>query len=1075
MSKFTEERLEQAIIELLGEEDIKHVKGGEIDRDNGEVLIEDDLRSFLSDRYKSDGITPGEIDAIIRKLELLPHSDLYESNKAIMKMVSDGFLLKREDRSQKDLYVQLIDYSDLTPFHVPGPDQVPTVVAEPTPAYGEGINRYKIVNQMEIQGYELRIPDGILYINGLPLVVFEFKSAIREEATIHDAYVQLTTRYRRDIPELFKHSALCVISDGANSKAGSFFAPYEFFYGWRKITGNESVERDGIDALYTMIRGLFNHDRLRDIIRNFIFFPDTSKKEEKILARYPQYYAATKLYANITEHQKPKGDGKGGTYFGATGCGKSFTMLFLSRLLMKSVAFASPTIVIISDRTDLDDQLSNQFTNAKGYIGDDNVTSVVSRQHLRELLKGRNSGGVFLTTIHKFTEDTELLTERGNVICISDEAHRSQINLDQKVTVTEKGVKRSYGFAKYLHDSLPNATYVGFTGTPIDATLDVFGEVVDSYTMTESVKDEITVRIVYEGRAAKVLLDNSKLQEIEKYYDECAEEGASEYQIEESKKANANMNVILGDPDRLKALAKDFVEHYEKRVSEGSSIKGKAMFVCSSRPIAYAFYKEVIALRPEWAEIKVCEDGAELTEKERKEIKPMERIKMIMTRSKDDPDELYKMLGTKEDRKELDRQFKNAKSNFKIAIVVDMWLTGFDVPFLDTIYIDKPIQRHNLIQTISRVNRKYEGKEKGLVVDYIGIKRQMNLALAHYSKGDSTNFEEIEQSIVVVKDHLDLLAKIFHKFNKSLYFTGSPLQQLQTLNMAAEFVQVTQEIEKRFMYLVKRLKAAYDICSGSDAFSQDEREHIHFYLAVRSIVFKLTKGTAPDTVQMNAKVREMIKDALQSDGVEEIFKMGEQQGEVDIFDEEYLAKIEKIKLPNTKIKLLQQLLAKAIDDFKKVNKAKGVDFSKQFKALVDQYNERKEADVLRSEVLEDFTDEIIDLYHALRKEKESFADLGIDFEEKAFYDILKALAHRYDFEYPEDKLLHLAKEVKKVVDDISKYTDWDSRNDIKAELKVDLIILLAENDYPPVDRDEVYKEIFEQAENFKRYQQSSRV
>lgn len=1075
MSKFTEERLEQAIIELLGEEDIKHVKGGEIDRDNGEVLIEDDLRSFLSDRYKSDGITPGEIDAIIRKLELLPHSDLYESNKAIMKMVSDGFLLKREDRSQKDLYVQLIDYSDLTPFHVPGPDQVPTVVAEPTPAYGEGINRYKIVNQMEIQGYELRIPDGILYINGLPLVVFEFKSAIREEATIHDAYVQLTTRYRRDIPELFKHSALCVISDGANSKAGSFFAPYEFFYGWRKITGNESVERDGIDALYTMIRGLFNHDRLRDIIRNFIFFPDTSKKEEKILARYPQYYAATKLYANITEHQKPKGDGKGGTYFGATGCGKSFTMLFLSRLLMKSVAFASPTIVIISDRTDLDDQLSNQFTNAKGYIGDDNVTSVVSRQHLRELLKGRNSGGVFLTTIHKFTEDTELLTERGNVICISDEAHRSQINLDQKVTVTEKGVKRSYGFAKYLHDSLPNATYVGFTGTPIDATLDVFGEVVDSYTMTESVKDEITVRIVYEGRAAKVLLDNSKLQEIEKYYDECAEEGASEYQIEESKKANANMNVILGDPDRLKALAKDFVEHYEKRVSEGSSIKGKAMFVCSSRPIAYAFYKEVIALRPEWAEIKVCEDGAELTEKERKEIKPMERIKMIMTRSKDDPDELYKMLGTKEDRKELDRQFKNAKSNFKIAIVVDMWLTGFDVPFLDTIYIDKPIQRHNLIQTISRVNRKYEGKEKGLVVDYIGIKRQMNLALAHYSKGDSTNFEEIEQSIVVVKDHLDLLAKIFHKFNKSLYFTGSPLQQLQTLNMAAEFVQVTQEIEKRFMYLVKRLKAAYDICSGSDAFSQDEREHIHFYLAVRSIVFKLTKGTAPDTVQMNAKVREMIKDALQSDGVEEIFKMGEQQGEVDIFDEEYLAKIEKIKLPNTKIKLLQQLLAKAIDDFKKVNKAKGVDFSKQFKALVDQYNERKEADVLRSEILEDFTDEIIDLYHALRKEKESFADLGIDFEEKAFYDILKALAHRYDFEYPEDKLLHLAKEVKKVVDDISKYTDWDSRNDIKAELKVDLIILLAENDYPPVDRDEVYKEIFEQAENFKRYQQSSRV
>jgi type I restriction enzyme R subunit len=449
----------------------------------------------------------------------------------------------------------------------------------------------------------------------------------------------------------------------------------------------------------------------------------------------------------------------------------------------------------------------------------------------------------------------------------------------------------------------------------------------------------------------------------------------------------------------------------------------------------------------------------------------MERIKMIMTRGKDDPKELYDILGNKDYRKELDRQFKNGKSNFKIAIVVDMWLTGFDVPFLDTIYIDKPIQRHNLIQTISRVNRKFEGKEKGLVVDYIGIKRQMNQALAQYSKADSSNFEEIEQSIVVVKDHLDLLGKLFHKFDKTAYFSGSPLQQLECLNMAAEFVQVTQEIEKRFMYLVKRLKAAYDICCGSEASSQTERDHIHFYLAVRSIVFKLTKGNAPDTAQMNARVREMIKEALQSDGVEEIFKMGEDHGkEVDIFDDDYLAKIEKIKLPNTKIKLLQQLLAKAIDDFKKVNKIKGTDFSKKFKALVEKYNERKEQDVLVSNVLEDFTDEIIDLFHALKKEKESFGDLGIDFEEKAFYDILLALAIKYDFEYPEDKLLSLAKEVKKVVDDKSRFTDWNERDDIKAELKVELILLLAKHKYPPVDRDEVYKEIFEQAENFKKYQ-----
>lgn len=1046
--KFTEGKLEQAIIELLEQEGFPHVVGGDVSRDTSDVLIKDDLKKFLFTQYSGDNITFGEIDSVIRKLEVFSSSDLYGSNKAIMKMVSDGFLLKRENRNQKDLFIQLIDYSDVNK------------------------NIYKIVNQLEIYGYEKRIPDGILYINGLPLVVFEFKSAVREEATIHDAYVQLTTRYKRDIPELFKYNAFCVISDGVNNKAGSFFAPYEFFYAWRKIDGGELQEKDGISSLFTMIKGMFNHDHLRDIIRNFIYFPDTSTKDEKILCRYPQYYAAVKLYENIKKHRKPEGDGKGGTYFGATGCGKSFTMLFLTRLLMKSVDFASPTIVLITDRTDLDDQLAGQFTNAKGYIGDETIISVESREELRNLLKGRNSGGVFLTTIHKFTEDTELLTDRTNVICISDEAHRSQTNLDQKIRVTEKGVQRTYGFAKYLRDSLPNATYVGFTGTPIDATLDVFGDVIDAYTMTESVRDEITVRIVYEGRAAKLILDNSKLQEIEDYYQKCEEDGASEYQVEESKKVTTRMNSILGDPDRIKSLAEDFVIHYERRVIEGSTVKGKAMFVSSSRLIAYEFYKEVIALRPEWAEIMACDEDAKLSDKDRKEIKPMERIKMIMTRGKDDPKKLYDLLGSKEYRKELDRQFKNEKSNFKIAIVVDMWLTGFDVPFLDTIYIDKPIQRHNLIQTISRVNRKFAGKEKGLVVDYIGIKRQMNLALAQYSKKDGQNIEDIDQSIVVVKDHLDLLSKVFHQFNKDLYFKGSPLQQLECLNLAAEFVQITHKAEKRFMHLVKRLKAAYDICSGNEAISQEERDSIHFYMAVRSIVFKLTKGNAPDTDQMNSKVREMIKEALQSDGVEEIFKLGEEQNsEIDIFDDDYLAKIEKIKLPNTKIKLLQQLLAKAIDDFKKVNKVKGVDFSKKFKSLVEHYNERKEQDVLHSDVLDSFTDEIIDLYHALKEEKDSFEDMGIDFEEKAFYDILKDLAIKYDFEYAEDKLIHLSKEVKKSVDDKAKYTDWNQRDDIKAELKADLIILLAENGYPPVNRDEIYKEIFEQAENFKKYNQ----
>ena len=1059
--KFTEAQLEQAFISLLQEEEMTYLVGSEVRKVefkgmaepqttyghivSEKVLLTDDLKNYLRSNYASVNISESEIESIVRDLERLPSSDLYESNKVIMKMVSDGFLLKREDRNQKDFYVQLIDYSE------------------------EDNNTYKIVNQLAIKGYETRIPDLILYINGLPLVVFEFKTAIQENTTIHDAYVQLTTRYKRDISDLFKYNAFCVISDGVNTKAGSFFGPYEFFYAWRKIEGMVN-EVDGIDAMYTLIQGMFNRKRLRDIIHNFIYLPDSSKKNEKIVCRYPQYYAATKLFENIKLHQRPDGDGKGGTYFGTTGCGKSYTMLFLSRLLMKSTYFGSPTILLITDRTDLDDQLSGQFTNAKGFVGDDTIVSVESRSNLRELMQGRNSGGVFLTTIHKFTEDTKLLTDRTNVICISDEAHRSQTNLDQKVKVTENGVVKTFGFAKYLHDSLPNATYVGFTGTPIDATIDVFGDVVDAYTMTESVADEITVRIVYEGRAAKVLLNNRKLQEIEEYYNRCAEEGSNEHQIEESKKVMAQMNAIIGDPKRLKDLAEDFVTHYENRIAEGATIKGKAMFVCSSRPIAYALYKNVLELRPEWGEIKVADDGVILTDKERKEIKPMERMKMVMTRGKDDPEDMYYLLGTKEDRKEMDRQFKNEKSNFKIAIVVDMWLTGFDVPFLDTMYIDKPIQRHNLIQTISRVNRKFEGKNKGLIVDYIGIKKQMNLALAHYNKKDSDIFEDIEQSIVVVKDQLDLLHKLFHKFDNSKYFNGTTLEQLNTLNKGAEFAQITQDIEKRFMYIVKRLKAAYDICSGSDAFTHAVRDEIHFFLAVRSIVFKLTKGIAPDTAQMNNKVRNMIQEAIESEGIEEIFKLGETgEKEVDIFSEDYLAKLDKIKLPNTKIKLLQKLLAKAIEDVQKINKIMGIDFTKRLQFIVDKYNERKESDVLNSIVLEDFTDEIIDLYFALKKEKDSFKDLGIDIEEKAFYDILKALAIKYDFIYPEDKLIILAQKVKEVVDDKAKYTDWSKRDDIKAELKVGLIILLADNGYPPVDRDEVYKEIFEQAENFKKY------
>lgn len=1048
-----ETQLELSVMELFQKEGYEYLSGDTLMREKSDVLIKDDLRSYLLTKYAPDGITPSEVETIILGLVRTSCAPLYDANKEVLTKIIDGFVFRREDKTKKDLFIRLIDFED------------------------KDKNIFKVVNQVEVQGmHELRIPDAVVFVNGLPLVVIEFKSAVRENATIYNAYEQLTIRYTRDIPELFKYNAFVVISDGVNNKYGSLFAGYDYFYAWRKIDDGVA-EAEGINSLYSMVKGLFRKDRLLAVVKDFIFFPDQSKNNLKVVCRYPQFFAATKLLENIKVHQKPDGDGKGGTYFGATGCGKSLTMLFLTRMLMRNEHFKSPTIVLITDRTDLDTQLSTTFCNAKKFIGDNTVESIESRDMLRTKLQGRASGGVYLTTIQKFTEDTKLLSDRTNIICISDEAHRSQVNLEQHVKVTEKGVERHYGFAKYLHDSLPNATYVGFTGTPIDATIDVFGSVVEKYTMTESVADGITVNLVYEGRAAKVTLDKNKLEEIEDYYEQCEAEGANEHQIEESKKAITHLDIILGDNDRLKAIAKDFVAHYEKRVSEGSTVCGKAMFVCSNRQIAFKLYRFIKELRPQWAEIREADEGIVLSEKEKKEIKPIAKMNMVMTRSKDDPVDLWEALGNDEYKRELDRQFKKVKSNFKIAIVVDMWLTGFDVPELDTMYIDKPIQQHTLIQTISRVNRVCKGKEKGLIVDYIGIKNSMNKALRMYTDFKENNLEELGRSVIIVRDMLDVLDKMFLTFNSKPFFEGTALEQLECLNHAVEYIQITKEMEDRFMGAVKRMKDAYNLCSGGDDLSDQERGKIHFYLAVRSVLFKLTRGTAPDTAQMNARVTRLIEEAIQADGVTELFVVGREteQLEEDIFSDEYIERINRIPMVNTKIKLLQQLLKRAIEDYKRINKIKGVDFTERMNAIVELYNSRRKDKAFANEVLDDVAEQLTRLLEDLGKDKKSFEELNISFEEKAFFDILEIIAKRYGFydeyveKYGSDRLLDLAKDIKVIVDDKAKYAAWSARDDIKAELKVNIILKLAEYNYPPVTLDDVYKEVLEQAENFRKY------
>ena len=1027
MSPFIESSLESAIAELLLQQGYKHYLGSNLKRSKREVVLRDVLVASLQTRYQKQGITSEEVMRAADRLCATPEGNLYDANRATHSLITEGFFLSREDSNLPDLYIRPIDWED----------------AEN--------NDFCLVTQLEVQGTELRRPDGVLYVNGLPLVVLEFKSAVREEATLEEAHRQVTIRYGRDIPELMRFAAFVLLSDGVNSKYGTQFSSYDYFYSWPKLNSTDEAAI-GIDSLQTLIGGLLRKERLLSVVRDFVFFPDSGQRETKIICRYPQFFATHKLYDHILKHARfvAGGDGRGGTYFGTTGCGKSLTMLFLTRQLMRSRELASPTIILITDRTDLDQQLSVQFSEARQFIGDDQIVSIQSRRQLRELLGGRKSGGVFLTTIHKFNEDTDLLSHRANIICISDEAHRSQTNLQEKLTTTEEGVRRSYGFAHHLHRSLPNATYVGFTGTPIDATIEVFGEVVDTYTMTESVADGITRRIVYEGRAARILPDAHKVNEIEVYYKQCEQEGSTPEQIEASKRAVTQMERILGDVGRLRMVAEDFIKHYEGRIEEGSSVCGKAMIVCMNRRIAYALYLQLIALRPEWEQ-----DGF---------------LHLVMTRHKDDTPKLYQLLGTDEDRQALAQSFKQADSAFKIAIVVDMWITGFDAPCLDTMYIDKPLQRHTLIQTISRVNRVYPGKEKGLVVDYIGIKSALNAALKQYATGGEEDcLETNEQALLLVKDELDILRGLFYGFDWQPFSQDKPLEQLNCLKLGAEFVQEKQ-LEARFLGHCRKLRSAFKLCSGSEELEYSDREDIHFFIAVRSILVKLSgKADAPDMEQMNSHVEKMISEALRSEGVEEILQIGEEE-QLDLLSEAYMQRIERLPYPHTKVKLMERLLKQVIKNFKRVNKFMALDFTKRLNDLIARYNDRRDSAVFAEEVVNEVAQQMSDMLRDLHTEKNSFTKLGISYEEKAFYDILKAIAQQFGFEYPEEKLLLLSARIKDLIDDKSNYTDWSTRGDIKAELKMDLIVLLSEYSYPPVTNDAVFKEILEQAENFKQHQ-----
>lgn len=1043
--KFTEDQLEQAIIQLFRDQGYEYINGENIHRKFEDVLLEDEIEAYLQKRYASDNLSDNEIKTIINKLKFISDSPLYEGNRETYWLLNEGFDMPREDVGKTALHVEYIDFENLAN------------------------NDYKVVNQFTVTDRATRRPDMLVFVNGIPVAIFEFKTAIEENTTIHDAWKQITVRYARDIPKLLKYCCLAVVSDGANTKLGTIFTPYEYFYAWNKANDEDKVS-NGISSLFTMVEGAFSKERLTAILRDFIFYPDDSKKSEAIVARYPQYFAATKMLESICEHMRPDGDGKGGTYFGATGCGKTYAMMFLSRLLNthRRDELNNPTIIIIVDREDLDDQSSELFVTAKRYLDEENVRSIETRGDLGETLRDKPSGGVYVTTIQKFCENTGLLSNRSNIICISDEAHRTQTGVGSKLKKTSEGVFTRYGFAKYLRDAFPNATYCGFTGTPVDETIAVFGPIVDSYTMKESADDGITVRISYEPRLARVMLSDEEAKKIQEYYERCADEGSTPEQIEESQRAMSTMTMVLRNPDRLKKLARDMAEHYERLVSEKSEVVQKAMIVCSDRQHAYDLLQEILAIRPEWGEARKADHPENLSNDELEALVDLPMINLVATRGKDDENrELYELCGTKEHRKMLDKQFKNNDSNFKIAVVVDMWITGFDVPSLAVMYVDKPLQKHTLVQTISRVNRVFEGKEKGLVVDYIGIQQNMMQAMKTYGGEQESPIDELNVTLGIFRNQLALIDELMVGFDAKRFYTGKPLERLNCLNEAAEWVQASKELQTRFMGLTKVLKSAYQICFPSGELTDLETAKSQFYIAIRSIIYKQTIGDAADADVMNAVVEDMVAKAISCSGVESVVEAQETE---DLFSDEFVEKLNSIEMPITRFNALLKLVNRAIKAYSRVNKVKAKEFDERLREVVDKYNTRDSLQFRSEEMAEfvdDLTEQVLDILQDLEEDKNSFEEMGISYEEKAFYDILVKVRDEHGFPYADEKCLHLAKEIKKLVDDNSVYADWAQREDIRSQLNMDLTVLLYNNGYPPEWDEEVFEKVMEQAENFK--------
>lgn len=1008
---YTEADYENSVIELFRNDlGYEYAYGPNIERDFYSPLYEDVLVNSL---YRLNrGLPDDAIQDAVFKLKNFENGELVQKNIVFMDYLQNGipvrYFVGGEERSS---IVYLVDYKD--------PDN----------------NSFIVANQWTYIENSNKRPDIILFLNGLPVVLVELKSPSREETDASEAYRQLRN-YMQEIPSMFIYNAICVMSDQLTSKAGTITSGEDRFMEWKTKDGNyENTQYAQFD---TFFEGMFQKERLLDIIKNFICFSNEGINSFKILAGYHQYFAVRKAIES-TKHATVT-DGKGGVFWHTQGSGKSLSMVFYAHLLQE--ALDSPTIVVLTDRNDLDDQLYGQFAKCKDFLRQEPVQAE-SRENLKTLLAGRQANGIIFTTMQKFEESHEPLSERHNIIVMADEAHRGQYGLAEKIKITknedgEDVAKRVVGTARIIRNTLPNATYIGFTGTPISSkdrsTREVFGDYIDIYDMTQAVEDGATRPVYYESRVIQLKLDEATLKLIDTEYDIMAANADDEV-IEKSKRELGQMEAVLGNDNTINSLVGDILDHYEN--NRENLLTGKAMIVAYSRPIAMKIYKRILELRPAWTE----------------------KIAVVMTSGNNDPEEWRQIIGNKHHKDELAKKFKDNNSPLKIAIVVDMWLTGFDVPSLATMYVYKPMSGHNLMQAIARVNRVFQDKEGGLVVDYVGIATALKQAMNDYTSRDKKNYGDTDVAKVAYpkfSEKLSVCRDKFHGYDYSKFTRGTDLERAKTISGAVNFIMSREKTDEKDSFVKEALMLHQALSLCSSLVDEDDRFEAAFFESVRVLVLRLANtgvGKKISLPEMNARINELLKHSIKSNGVINLFS--DIKEEFSLFDPKFLQEVANMKEKNLAVELLKKLIADQVSVYRRTNVVKSEKFSEIMQRSLNAYLNGM---LTNEEVIE----EMVKLAKQIATAQKEGDQLGLTADELAFYDALTRPQAIKDF-YENEELIAITKELADTLRK-NRTIDWQKKESARAKMRMLIKKLLKKHRYPPEGMDDAVQTVMTQCE-----------